>query len=441
MFEKIKRLIKKNRWEEVGEMGIKLSPHDFSLVLEEIKKETRNKILSQVSLEALVKLLPELSDKVKGGFVSFLGSKKAANLLSKISSDEIVDILQNISVKKRTKILEKFSKEKRKEVISLLKYPPKTAGGLMTTEFIALNEETSVQEAIEHIRKEAKEYPVYYVYVIDKIKKLVGVLSLRQLILAYPNQKLKEIAQKEVVKVLPRTDQEEVSNLITDYNLMALPVVDKEGKILGIITADDAMEVMEEEASEDITLMSGIVPVESLVGVPANSMIKARIPWLIIGLTGGIVAAWIIGFFEHTLSSYIILAMFMPVLVYMSDAAGTQSETIVVRAMALEPKFRIKRYLLREVKVGLTLAMICGIIISLAAVLGWGSPLFGLIIGASMFLSILVVIFLATLLPLVLKKMKIDPAMATGPFATVISDIVTLVIYFSVATFLMKYFL
>ncbi|XOB41840.1 MAG: magnesium transporter [Candidatus Nealsonbacteria bacterium] len=441
MLEKLRKLIQKKGWKEMGEIGIKFPPHDFSLVLEETQKGTRNKILSQLSFKMLVKLLPELSEEVKGGFIGSLTSQKAAELLSKIPSDEIVDILQNIPVKKRTEILREFSKEKIEEVTFLLKYPPKTAGGLMTTEFIALNEEISVQETIRYIREKAKDHPVYHVYIVDDKRRLVGVLSLRQLILANPKEKLKYIMQAEVIKVLPKTDQERAANLITDYNLLALPVVDKEDKILGIVTADDAMEVMEEEASEDIALMSGTTPVDSLVGVPANLMVKARLPWLIIGLMGGIVAAWIVGFFEHTLSSYITLAMFMPVLVYMSDAMGTQSETITIRAMALEPKFRIKKYFLRELKIGFAIAIICGTIISLAVALGWGPPLFGLIIGISMFLGILVVTFFATSLPFLLKKLNIDPALAAGPFATIISDIVTLVIYFSVASLMMRYFL
>lgn len=440
MLKKLKKLIQKNDWKKVGEIGIKLSPHDFSLVLEATKKETRNKILSQLPFEALVKLLPELSERVQEGFISSLTFQKAADLLSKIPSDETVDILQNIPLKKRTQILGEFSKEKIEEVTSLLKYPPKTAGGLMTTELIDLNEETSVQEIMRCIREKAKDYPIHYVYAVDDKKKLVGVLSLRQLILAHPKEKLKYIMQGEVIKVLPKTDQEKVASLITDYNLIALPVVDKEDKILGIVTADDAMEVMEEEAGEDIVLMSGITPVDSLVSAPANLMIKARLPWLIIGLMGAVVAAWIVGFFEHTLSSYITLAMFMPALVYMSDAIGTQSETIIIRAMALEPKFQIKKYLLREAKVGVTIAMVCGTIVSLAAALGWGPPLLGLIIGVSMFLSILFVTFLAVFLPLLLKKLNIDPALAAGPFATILSDIATLAIYFSIASTLLTYF-
>ncbi len=439
MWNRLKKIIKSSRKEKKKEIDLTLHPHEVFLILKEIEEEKRNKILSQLSFKELLRVLPELPSKMGADFINSLSLQKDAKLLSNIPSDETVDILQNVSARKRKEILKIFDKSKEKEIRSLLKYSPQTAGGLITTEFIALNKDFSVREAIKSIREDKKEYPVYYVYIVDDEKRLVGILSLRQIILAHSEDKLENIMKKEIIKTTPEVDQERVAKIINDYNLVAIPVVDQEDKILGIITVDDAMEVMEEETTEDIAAMAGIIPAESLADISSVQRVKSRIPWLIVGLLGGIIAAQIVGLFEHILSSYLTLAMFMPVLVYMSDATSTQSTTIIIRAMALEPRFKIKKYLLKEIKTGIMIAIICGSIISLVLTFGWGSSIFGFIIGFSMFLSIIFAIFFASFLPYLFKKINIDPALAVGPFATIIIDLVTLFIYFGVASLMTGY--
>lgn len=438
---KIRKLAEMGKWSELRRVVRGMHPYDVSNLLQKIDEETMNEIMSKLSHRLLMEIVPELPEEMQKRFIRTIPPKLAADLLSKLSPDEMTDILENLQPATRIMIMKNFRPRKMKEAKSLLKHSPDTAGGLMTTEFIALRDETTAQDAIDYIREYTPDHSVHYVYVVDSEDRLVGVISLRQLILAPPNEKLKNIMNPQVIKASPEMDQERVANMITDYNLIALPVVDEEGRMLGKITADDAMEVIEEEASEDIARMAGITPAESLVDIPAASMIKSRLPWLVVGLIGGIIAAFVVGSFEETLSSYLTLAMFIPVLVYMSDAVGTQSETIIVRGMAIEPNLAVKKYLFREIKVGAAIAAFCGLLLSVAATLGWGPISFGAIIGVSIFLSILVVTFVAAFLPLFLRKMNIDPAMAAGPFATIISDILTLFIYFTTASIFLTYLL
>ncbi len=437
----IKKLLRKSGDKrELESILLKLSPRDFSTLLDEARPEVRKKILSQLSESMLLKLLPEVSESVRVEYIASLDTRKASKLLERLPPDECVDILAKLPARKRKSILESFGEKKKEEILKLLEYSPETAGGLMTTEFIALNQDTTAEKAISYVRKKAKNYPVYYIYVVDDEGKLTGVLSLRQLILASPREKLKKIMKKEIVKVTPETDQEVVANLMKDYNLVALPVVDRKGRILGIVTADDAMEVLEKEATEDIVGMSGVKLMNGLLSTPPRLMVKARLPWLLIGILGELIGASVVTSFEKTLSTYLLLAAFMPVILYVSSATGTQSQSILIRALALNPRLEAKRYILREAKIVSVLATICGGFISLIATLSIGMPLLGLIVGLAMFLSILLISTIATFLPLIFRRVGIDPTTASTPMCSVISDVLTLVIYFWIATLLLNVF-
>ncbi len=285
-----------------------------------------------------------------------------------------------------------------------------------------------------------------YIYVVDSKNILKGVTSLKEILQVEDKQtKIEKIMKKDLITVRPSTDQERIVYIALKHELKSVPVVDKEGHFLGVVPYHTILKIFNQEVQEDIFRFGGLyhkVGKEfDTIDAPATRMIKNRIVWLIVGLMGGIIAASIVSFFENILSKYLILAAFIPVLVYMSDAAGTQSETLIVRGIALDPKLSVKKWVKRELIVALTLGLFCGGILSLASLLLWKSSyLIGSIIGLSMFLGIIAGVSISTFLPLVFKKLKIDPAMASGPFATIVSDITTLAIYFSVATFLFLFF-
>lgn len=303
-------------------------------------------------------------------------------------------------------------------------------------------------ETIENIKKllskKADHFDsIDYIYIVDKNNILKGVISIKTVFRAEGDD-VKYLMDKDVITVYNHTNQRKIVYLALTNGLKALPVVDKGNHFLGIVPYDNILEIFNQEYKKEIFSSGGISPKVgdeyTTIKSTARVMIKSRLPWLVLGVLGGTVAASVISGFEEVLSKVLVLASFIPVMVYMSDAVGTQSEALIIRSIALEPKLLLKSYIIREFKIAAALAIICGAIISLVATICWGNYILGLIIGFSMFLSIIVAVLISTLLPLGFKKLKSDPAIATGPFATMISDIATLAIYFSVAILFLDYF-
>lgn len=283
-----------------------------------------------------------------------------------------------------------------------------------------------------------------YIYVVDKKRVLNGVISIKNLFCAKHAEKVENLMDKKLIVAKPQTKQRKVVYLALTNGIKAVPIVDDERRLLGIVPYDEILKIFNQEYRKEIFSSGGISPkvgneyttIKSTAGV----MIKSRLPWLVLGVLGGTLAASVITGFEEVLSKVLALAAFIPVLVYMSDAVGTQSEALIIRSIALEPKLPIKSYLVREFKIASALALICGVLISIVAFIGWGTYFLGVVVGLSMFLSIIVAVLISTLLPLAFKRINSDPAIATGPFATMISDIATLAIYFTVAISFLGYF-
>jgi len=415
---------------------IMLRPAEFARIVERLDAEERVRVLRSIPLENLIEIIPELSDRTKHFFFLSISSKQSAKIISLLPPDERVDILQLLPSNTRLRIIDNLDEKIRKETLSLLKYEPFTAGGLMTTQFVAFHKSMKVKDAIKIIRKRKKKHYIYYIYVIDDEGKLIGIVSMRDLLLAKSNEKLESIMEKNVIKVLYSSPAREVVRIIKDNNLLALPVVDGDGRLLGIVTADDAMEAMESEAAREMDVMAGVSPLENVVGAKVISLAKARLPALLFGLMGTILMVYIVGSFETTLQKYLPLAFFMPLLVYLSDATGTQSESMTIRALALDPHLPLLKYILKQLKSGLMISSVVALFCFIFASVVWGIK-FGMAIGLSLFLSMNFSNLIASLLPIVYKRLlKIDPAGISGPLDTILSDISTLVIYFLVASLL-----
>ncbi|MCS7123105.1 MAG: magnesium transporter [Candidatus Aenigmarchaeota archaeon] len=326
------------------------------------------------------------------------------------------------------------------------KFPPKTAGSQMITAVPTVKIGVTVNDLRRIILKNTKIFDtIDYIYVVDKNNVLSGVISIKELLSASENIKVEKLMKKNIVYVYPYTPQERVVYLALSNGIKAVPVVDKEKHFLGIVPYDTILRIFNEEVGEDIFRFGGIMFHRdekgiSMITTSTLTMVKSRLPWLILGVIGGIVAASIVSIFENTLATLLALAAFIPSMVYLTDAAGTQSEALIIRAMALNPKISIKTYLIREFKVAFFLALICGLILSLISGIGWKNLLLGSIVGVSMFLGMWAGILISTLLPIFFKKINIDPAAASGPFATLLSDITTLTIYFVVALVFLNYF-
>jgi len=325
------------------------------------------------------------------------------------------------------------------------KFPRDSAGRLMVLNIPIVGPDYTIRDVLNLLFKEMKALEtINYVYVVNENKKLLGVFSIKEVFRQNQEKKVEEIMKKQVIKVNSHADQERVAILALRNNLKAIPVVDREERLLGIVTSDTILNILHSEHVEDILKAGGSSLVDKkikeLATAPAITLVKARFFWLLIGLLGGVLAAQIIGFFEETLKSQILLALFLPVIVYITDAVATQTETLIIRGIAIDAKFSLSKYFLREIKVGSLLGLILGVISAVIAALWWKEPLFGIILMITLFFSIFLSVIVAMSIPLILQKLKQDPALGSGPFATILTDILSITVYFIIATFLLNFF-
>jgi len=322
-------------------------------------------------------------------------------------------------------------------------FPLDTAGSLMTVQVPLVLEEQTIAEVQQLLFKKIGAFKtINYFYVVDRKERLKGVFSVKE-IFHYPkNKKIADIMAKKIISCRAFADQKRVAILALRNNLKAIPVVNKDNKFLGVVTSDTILNVLHKEHIEDILLAGGISKlddsIKALTTASVNLIVKARLPWLLFGLLGGVVTAQIIGFFENVLASQILLALFIPVIVYISDAVATQTETLIIRGMAIDPKISVRQYFFRELKIGSFLALILGVILAFIAFFWWQESTLAVILGLSLFCGISLSVIVATLVPLLLERLKKDPAMGSGPFATIITDVLSITVYFLIATLLLK---
>jgi magnesium transporter len=437
----LERLVEERDWENLREEAAGIHPHDLSEFVQRLEEELQDEVLTNLGHEILVELLPELPEEKQLKFVEIIPPKRAAELLRKIPSDEMVDMLKDLPRDIRRGVLGYFTKREVEEARKLLKHPPDTAGGLMTTEVLSFSQDITVQAAAEYIREKAREFEtIYYVYVTDEQDKLVGVLSLRDLVLASSQEKLKDIMNPDVIKVPTSMDQEEVARITADYDLAAVPVVDEEDRLVGIVTVDDVIDIIEEEVVEDLGHLAGTgAEIDKLIEAPALRVATARLPWIIFALIGGLVAGSVIGAYEETLSSIVLLAIFIPVIMGIGGNVGIQSSTVFVRGIATGEIRDPLHYFLKEVKVGFIIGSLVGVSIAIIAQVWKGLPHLGFIVGSAMFLTITLACIIGVAIPKLFDKFGVDPAIASSPFVTTIQDIMGLFIYFGMATLMLRY--
>lgn len=296
------------------------------------------------------------------------------------------------------------------------------------------------------VRDEFKEkisgwQTINYVYIIDEFQRLVGVVSIRDVFKKKENLKVSQVMVRDLVKVFPSQDQEEVAYLALRNNIKSVPVVAKDNTFLGVIPSDKILFILYQELGEDILMHAGIVEEDKKLMLPIDARIKtlirARIPWLTLGLLGGILAAGVVGSFEIALKSHLALVAFIPVMVYMADAVGAQTQTLFIRSLALDGRLAIKKYFLKEMKVGFIIAFISGLFLALVTFFWKGDPILGLIVGLSLLIACFVAVLIAVVIPLFLRRLKFDPAVGSGPFSTILRDILSLIIYFKIANLLL----
>lgn len=322
---------------------------------------------------------------------------------------------------------------------------PESAGRLMTNKVPIADAKMTIADIKKMLLNKTKDFEtINYIYVVDKNKKLKGVISIKDVFCFSKTTPVAEIMTKDIVTARAYTDQERVALLALQHNLKAIPVVNKEYYILGVVPSDVILNILYNEDIEDALRSAGVSklknPAVSIIKASATVHFRKRLPWLILGLFGGMFAALVVSFFEEVLRVRLALAAFIPAVVYMADAVGAQTQIIFIRSMALDNKLNLKKYIWREVRVNLLLALVLGVIISVVSLLWWKSSLLSMIFGISIFLTILMAMTVAIFLPWLFSKFKYDPAIASGPFATVVRDILSLLIYFSIAQAILNLF-
>lgn len=438
-------LLKQGDKEKLNELFEELQPFDMASLTTKLTTNERKTLFSFLSDQVLSDIFQELEEKEQEEYIKEMGLDRAAGILNVMSNDDATDLLAKIGKSERNKLFELMSNEEESKVRQLLKYPETSAGGLMTTEYITLPMGLSASEALDNLRHKAGEAEtIYYIYIVDENKKLAGVISLRELIMASPEQGLEFVMNKKIMTVPPELDQEETAKIIEKYDFLALPVVDREDRLLGIVTVDDIIDVLTDEATEDISKLSGISGEPREVDRLQVSSIRSarkRLPWLMILLVVGILSGSIISQFEETLEAVVVLAIFIPMIADMAGNTGTQSLAMVVRGLALGEfgKGKIYSLIRREAGVGLIIGTVNGVLIAIIASLWQQNPYLGFVIGFSLWVTLFFATLSGAIVPLILHRLKVDPAVASGPFITTINDILGLTIYFTVATRFMDF--
>jgi magnesium transporter len=443
VLDSVRRLLRIGATSNLLNLLQKQHPADLAQIFSELQDKER---------EAAFTVLADRNGRLAMEAVSELGPENGAVLLATRPAEEIARLAQDIPSDDAAALIDHLPEELSAAVLhlmrpkestvveNLLEYAEQTAGRIMNPNVFALNEDITVGEAITEIQTSRDVEMVFYLYVVDERRHLVGVVSLRRLLLVSPETPLKRIMTADLISARVDMDQEEVARQVAAYNLLAIPVVDAENKLVGIITVDDVIDVIKDEATEDIYRLAGVSGDERAF-TPAKESLRKRLPWLGINLLTAFLAAAVVGLFEGTIDLFPVLAVFMPIVAGMGGNAGTQTLTVIVRGIALGELTwsNSRKALLKEVVVGLGNGVVLG---ATAAVVVWlvrGSPTLGLVLGMAMIINMFVAAAAGTLVPLGLRAANVDPALASSVFITTMTDMFGFFSFLGLATVFARY--
>ena len=440
--EELDQLIEQGREFDIIKLISAFHPADIADLIDALDEEKKKKFFGLLQVETASDVIMEIDDISRELIVEDISQDKLTQIVDDMESDDATDLISELPQEQAQQILSDIDKEDSEEVQELLQYGEDTAGGIMQLELVAVGQDVTVKDAIEQIRSRAHEVEdLHNVFILDDDEKLVGVLPLRKLILASPDSPIAPIMDSATINVTPDVDQEEVAEIFRKYDIVSLPVVDPAGKLLGRIMVDDVVDVIEQEDSEDIMKMAGIPEEDLVYGSHIFAISRARLPWLITNLFGGLLTGYLMWLFRIALHEILALVTFIPVITAMGGNIGIQSSSIMIRGFAVgRVDFNnLRRFLFNEIRIGLIMGIACGTLAGCAAVLWHKTPLLGPIVALAMVTGITVAAAMGTLIPAFFKKIRIDPAIASGPFVTTANDIVGIVIYLGIATLFLKY--
>ncbi len=443
LLDTLRRLQRRGATENILKLVLKTHPADLSWVFRSLAPAERKTIFEVIAATDLVAdFFSELDDSILLELVEDVTPAYLAEIVDKMAPDDAADLLAAIPDELAAAVQTCLQRDHRDEVEELLKYDPDSAGGIMSPDFMYLNEELTVEEAINRVQKRSEDKEmVFYLYITYGDGQLAGVLSLRELLLHPMHRQLKNIMNTKVISVTTDTDQSEVAHIVSQYNLLAIPVVDASFKLIGIITVDDVIDVIREEATEEFFQMAGAGKDNEILFKPLHQKIMLRAPWLFASWIGGVSAMFIISSFQHELQKVLALASFMPIIAGMGGNIANQSSTIVIRGMATG-RVNISHFfqiLSREFLLGISLGVLFGMLLGVTALFKYtDSAYLGVVVGISVCTVMIMAASLGTAVPILLKRLHIDAAIATGPFNTTTIDVLSITLYFWVAKYLLN---
>jgi magnesium transporter len=443
VLDSVRRLLRIGATANLLNLLQKQHPADLAQVLTELQERDRKAaftVVAERSPKLAMEAVSELGPETGALLLSDRPPEEIARLVQELPSDDAARLVDNLPDDLSAAVLDLMRPKESGQVENLLEYPEKTAGRIMNPSVFALSEDLTVGEAITALQGSRDVEMVFYLYVVDARRHLVGVTSLRRLLLVSPETPLKRIMVPDVTSVRADTDQEEAARQVASYNLLAIPVVDEENKLVGVVTVDDVIDVIKDEATEDIYRLAGVSGDERVFTPPWESL-RMRFPWLVVNLATAFLAAGVVGLFEGTIGQVTALAIFMPIVAGMGGNAATQTLTVIVRGLALGELTwaNARKALTKELLVGFANGVATGLIAAVVAVAFRGSPMIGALLAAAMVINLCVAAAAGTLIPLGLKAMKIDPALASTVFITTFTDVAGFASFLGLATVFLRY--
>ena len=438
LLQEAQRLLAEGSVEEALAHLSALHPADQAEVIGQLDAAARAMLLPRIAQETLAEIITYLQEERRRVVVAELDAALLGPLLDRVDRDVAVDVLHGLTAERAREALAGMSSAE--EIAPLLPHADETAGGRMTSDFVALHQEWTVDEALSYLRRtRPNAEQAFYLYVVDGQHRLEGVVSLRQLVVAAPEERIGELMTPEVVSAGTGEDQEDVARRIQRYRFVALPVVDEERRLAGVISLDDLVHVVEEEATEDMYRMAGLAEDETVLRPVAQS-IAPRLAWLLVALVSVFGAAAMVNLFEGTIERVVALAVFMPVIAGLAGNAGVQTITLVVRSLALgEVELRhVGRVLRRELIIGITNGIVIGLLVGVAAFVWKGNMWLGVVAGLAMLLSMTTAVAAGVLVPLTLRALRLDPALAAGVLVTTLTDTLGFLFFLGLATLLVE---
>jgi magnesium transporter len=443
--ELLRKFVRKGSRASITKLLGKVRSEDVAVAFRGLTPAERVEVFRMLALdfpESAADVLAELDSPLRLSLLERLEPNEVASLLDRMPVDDQVFVIESLPEELQPAVLELMGVEHLSDVQGQLTFEEDTAGRIMTREYFALPETTTVREAVAAIQEHRELELIVYLYVLDTEGRLVGVMSLRQLLLARPSKTLGEVMTRDVITVHTDTDQEEVAQLATRYDLLAIPVVDSDQALMGIVTYDDIVDVVREEATEDFYKLAGTSDEEIVYQERSFKVAWIRFPWLLVNLAGGVLTGLLLEHFQVRLEEALFLLTFVPVIMGMGGNVGTQTSTIAVRGLATG-RIRLgegstRQFLWRQLKVGVLLGIACATVVAVAAAVLQQNPMYSAVVGCAMMIALVLASLNGATIPILFERLGVDPAIASGPLVTTSNDITGILIYFGLASALIE---